>query len=156
MRLHDVPQTGSRTRVLRSQSHQDIRVIPSISTPTQAISNGFLSPFSYHRSCSCSNSGLRWMSSGLLTLLARSPRMLNTVVRILLTVEANYLSKQRFSRLLTHTSRISDGDLRGEDAHSALRLAFHDAIGFSVNSLLYPFRLALTTPNVSYRRKRRS
>jgi hypothetical protein len=40
------------------------------------------------------------------------------------------------------------GSSCGEDAHAALRVAFHDAIGFSVNGVLCLLRRAFTNLNM--------
>jgi len=45
-------------------------------------------------------------------------------------------------------TELFDGAECGEEAHSALRLSFHDAIGFSTKGVLYLLIWALTNLNV--------
>jgi len=45
-------------------------------------------------------------------------------------------------------TELFDGAECGEEAHSALRLSFHDAIGFSIHGVLYPLIWVLTNLNV--------
>jgi len=84
---------------------------------------------------------LPWLSGLLLALLAKPPLMLHAAVRIIQTLEKfNCLSipVALFPVVDLLQKELFDGGECGEEAHSALRLSFHDAIGFSIHGAL-PF-----------------
>jgi hypothetical protein len=77
--------------------------------------------------------------------------MLHAAVRINYTLEKISCLNIRlalFPVVQLLQTDLFDGGVCGEEAHSALRLAFHDAIGFSINGVLYLLRGALTNLNM--------
>ena len=82
---------------------------------------------------------LLWLSGLLPALLDKPPPMLRAAVRIIQTLENfNFLiaSVALFPIVDLLQTELFDGGECGEEAHSALRLSFHDAIGFSTSGLL--------------------
>jgi hypothetical protein len=77
--------------------------------------------------------------------------MLHAAVRVIQTLEKfNFLSVSvaLFPIVDLLQTELFDGGECGEEAHSALRLSFHDAIGFSIHGALYFLRRALTNLNI--------
>ena len=69
--------------------------------------------------------------------------MLHVAVRIIYTPKKiSYLNilVALFPIVNLLQTELFDGGECGEEAHSALRLAFHDAIGFSIHGVLYLLR----------------
>jgi len=150
----DIIQTGAGDQYKRDGFELGSSRIFEYSSSQYLLNNGLRSPFSYCRSCSWSiPARLRCCGQAVYYLLYwpnHRPRCVLWSVLFKLWRKIGWLSipVALFPVVDLLQKELFDGGECGEEAHSALRLSFHDAIGFSTSGLWHLIKSSLTHLNV--------